>query len=88
MASADCFWPDPTTTASASAKQTGMRNEVAMSAIQTSLAALKLGSALASKLPYISPIAGLLLQVLTMRDVRVIHISSDSLISDECVTRK
>ena len=88
MASADCLWPDAITTASASAKQTGIRNEVAMSAIQTSLAALQLGSALASKLPYSSPIAGLLLQVLTMRDVRLIHISSDSPISDECVTRK
>ena len=82
------FGQHPITTASVSAKQTSMRNEVAMSAIQTSLAALQLGSALASKLPYISPIAGLLLQVLTMRDVRVIHISSDSPISDECVTRK
>ncbi|KAH9009314.1 hypothetical protein EDB84DRAFT_1204198 [Lactarius hengduanensis] len=39
-----------------------------MSAIQTSLAVLKDGSALAAELPYIAPIAGLLLQVLTMRD--------------------
>ncbi|KAI0297819.1 hypothetical protein B0F90DRAFT_1669281 [Multifurca ochricompacta] len=38
------------------------------SAIQTSLAALKEGSALASRIPYIAPIAGILLQVLTMRD--------------------
>jgi len=51
-----------------SARQIGTRNDVATSAVQTSLAALQEGSALAAKLPYISPIAGLLLQVLTMRD--------------------
>ncbi|KAF8264656.1 hypothetical protein EI94DRAFT_441388 [Lactarius quietus] len=39
-----------------------------MGAIQTSLAVLQAGSALASKLPFIAPIAGLLLQALTMRD--------------------
>ncbi|KAI0247890.1 hypothetical protein BJV78DRAFT_1363890 [Lactifluus subvellereus] len=39
-----------------------------MNAIQMSLAALKDGSALVAKVPYISPIAGLLLQTLTMRD--------------------
>ena len=76
MAFADLFWSDAITIVSASARQPGTRNEVAMSAIQTSLAALQLGSALASKLPYISPIAGLLLQALTMRDVRLTHISS------------
>lgn len=75
MAFADRFWPDGTTIASASTRQTDTRNEVAMSAIQTSLVALQLGSALASKLPYISPIAGLLLQVLTMRDARLTYIS-------------
>ncbi|KAI0294611.1 P-loop containing nucleoside triphosphate hydrolase protein [Multifurca ochricompacta] len=37
-------------------------------AIQLSLAALKEGSAFGSKIPYIAPIAGLLLQALTMRD--------------------
>ncbi|KAI9439180.1 hypothetical protein H4582DRAFT_121855 [Lactarius indigo] len=46
----------------------GTRNDLVMSAIQTSLAALKEGSSLATRLPYISPIAGLLLQVLTTRD--------------------
>jgi hypothetical protein len=40
-----------------------------MNAAKASLAALKDGSALATKVPYISPIAGLLLQVLTMTDV-------------------
>lgn len=39
-----------------------------MSAIQTSLAALKDGTTLAVNLPYIAPIASLLLQALTMRD--------------------
>ncbi|KAI9453852.1 hypothetical protein BJY52DRAFT_794436 [Lactarius psammicola] len=43
-------------------------DDIAMSGIQTSLAALKEGSSLAAKLPYIAPIAGLLLQALTMRD--------------------
>ncbi len=48
-----------------------------MGALETSLLALKDGTALAAKLPYIAPIAGLLLQALTMRDVlRVPHISS------------
>ncbi|KAI0297848.1 hypothetical protein B0F90DRAFT_1926773 [Multifurca ochricompacta] len=37
-------------------------------AIQLSLQVLKEGSAFASKIPYIAPIAGLLLQALTMRD--------------------
>ncbi|KAN0130489.1 hypothetical protein V8E53_011700 [Lactarius tabidus] len=45
-----------------------MHDDIAMSAIQTSLAVLKEGSALAAKLPFIAPIAGLLLQALTMRD--------------------
>ncbi|KAH9051387.1 hypothetical protein EDB83DRAFT_1309191 [Lactarius deliciosus] len=58
----------PATITSATARSIGTRNDVAMSAIQTSLAALKEGSALAARVPYISPIAGLLLQVLTMRD--------------------
>jgi len=43
-------------------------SDVAMSTIQTSLAVLQAGSSLAAKLPFIAPIAGLLLQVLTMRD--------------------
>ncbi|KAN0130487.1 hypothetical protein V8E53_011698 [Lactarius tabidus] len=43
-------------------------DDLAMNAIQMSLAILVTGSSLASKLPFISPIAGLLLQALTMRD--------------------
>jgi len=51
-----------------------------MSAIQTSLAVLKEGSSLATKLPYIAPIAGLLLQALTMRDARLTLIFSDDVL--------
>jgi hypothetical protein len=51
-----------------------------MSAIETSLAALKEASALAGKIPFISPVAGLLLQALTMRDASVPLISSSSFI--------
>ena len=42
-----------------------------MSAIQTALAVLMEGSSFATKLPFITPIAGLILQALTMRDARV-----------------
>ncbi|KAI0290394.1 hypothetical protein B0F90DRAFT_608080 [Multifurca ochricompacta] len=42
--------------------------DVAITTIETSLAALKEASSLMSKIPYISPVSGLLLQVLTMRD--------------------
>jgi hypothetical protein len=42
-----------------------------MSAIEASLAALKEASALASRTPFIAPVAGLLLQALTMRDASV-----------------
>jgi len=43
-------------------------DDISMSAIQTSLAVLQQGSALASNLPFFAPIAGLLLQALAMRD--------------------
>jgi hypothetical protein len=49
-----------------------------MSAIQTSLAVLMAGSSLASNLPFIAPIAGLLLQALNMRDVRLTLVFSDN----------
>lgn len=42
-----------------------------MGTVETTLAALKEASALAGKIPYIAPVAGLLLQVLTMRDASV-----------------
>ena len=51
-----------------------------MTAIQTSLAVLVTGSSLASNLPFIAPIAGLLLQALAMRDARVLYISSDKVL--------
>ncbi|KAI0247889.1 hypothetical protein BJV78DRAFT_1285190 [Lactifluus subvellereus] len=51
-----------------SSEQIGGRGDFAMNAIQTSLAALKDGSALVAKVLYISPVVGLLLQILTMRD--------------------
>ncbi|KAI9451693.1 hypothetical protein BJY52DRAFT_92279 [Lactarius psammicola] len=56
------------TTTSDLAWHISTHNDVAMGVIQTSLAALKEGSSLAAKLPYIAPIAGLLLRALTMRD--------------------
>ncbi|KAI9434855.1 hypothetical protein H4582DRAFT_746291 [Lactarius indigo] len=43
-------------------------DDITMNAIQTSLTVLKEGSSLATNLPFIAPIAGLLLQALTMRD--------------------
>ncbi|KAI0288101.1 hypothetical protein B0F90DRAFT_1820622 [Multifurca ochricompacta] len=46
----------------------GGYSAIADNAIQLSLASLKEGSALAGKIPYIAPIAGLLLQALTIRD--------------------
>ena len=74
----DYFWPDTITIVSALAREIGTPDDVAMGAIQTSLAVLQEGSSLAAKLPFIAPIAGLILQALTMRDARVTHISSDS----------
>ncbi|KAI9451691.1 hypothetical protein BJY52DRAFT_92123 [Lactarius psammicola] len=57
-----------TTVVSDPAWQISTHDDIAMSTIQTSLAALKEGSSLAAKLPFIAPVAGLLLQALTMRD--------------------
>jgi hypothetical protein len=57
-----------TTIISDTAWHISMGDDVAMNAIQTALAALKEGSSLAAKFPFIAPIAGLLLQALTMRD--------------------
>jgi len=58
--------PDP-----ASSEPIGGAGDISMSAIETSLAVLKEASALAATIPYISPVAGLLLQALTMRDASV-----------------
>ena len=68
-----------------SSGQTGGRSDVAMNAIQTSLATLKDGSALVANVPYISPIAGLLLQILTMRDVSILC-ASGIVHTDRCIT--
>ena len=78
IAFADCFWSDTTTVISDPAREIGTPDDIAMSVIQTSLAVLQEGSSLAAKLPFIAPIAGLILQALTMRDVRLTHISFDS----------
>ena len=55
----------------ASSGQISGRGDTAMSAIEASLAALKEASALARKIPFIAPVAGLLLQALTMRDASI-----------------
>ena len=73
----DCFGPDTITDVSDLALEFGNPDDVAMGAIQTSLAVLQEGSSLAANLPFIAPIAGLILQALTMRDARVTRISSD-----------
>ena len=75
---ADRFFPGITTVVSDQAWNIDTHDDTAMNAIQTSLAVLQAGSSLASKLPFIAPIAGLLLQALTMRDVRVPYNSSNN----------
>ncbi|KAF8271626.1 hypothetical protein EI94DRAFT_546509 [Lactarius quietus] len=57
-----------TTVVSDPAWNVDTHDDIAMNAIQTSLAVLQAGSSLAAKLPFIASIAGLLLQALTMRD--------------------
>ncbi|KAI0246909.1 P-loop containing nucleoside triphosphate hydrolase protein [Lactifluus subvellereus] len=52
----------------ASSEPIGGGRALAMTSIETSLAVLKEASALAEKIPYFSPIAGILLQAITMRD--------------------
>lgn len=53
-----------------SSKPIGGVGDITMGTVETTLAALKEASALAGKIPYIAPVAGLL-QVLTMRDASV-----------------
>ena len=74
---ADRSWSDTTAVVSDPASHIDTHDDMTMGTLQTSLAVLVAGSSLASKLPFIAPIAGLLLQALTMRDVRVIYITSD-----------
>ncbi|KAI0289026.1 hypothetical protein B0F90DRAFT_1826865 [Multifurca ochricompacta] len=52
----------------ASSEPIGGRVDLAIGVIETSLATLKEVSSLAGKIPYISPIAGIILQALKMRD--------------------
>ncbi|KAH9036412.1 hypothetical protein EDB84DRAFT_1482867 [Lactarius hengduanensis] len=77
----DCFWPDGTVVrASGLVWYIGTHGDISMGTIQTSLAALKEGSALATNVPFIAPIAGLLLQALTMRDARVTYTFPDDVL--------
>jgi hypothetical protein len=69
---AEFFWPGDSTIIHDPASHIDTHDDIAMSAVQTSLAVLVAGSSLASKLPFIAPIAGLLLQALAMRDARVL----------------
>jgi hypothetical protein len=62
MSFAEFFWPGDSTIIHDPALHIDTHDDIAMSAIQTSLAVLVAGSSLASKLPFIAPIAGLLLQ--------------------------
>jgi len=55
----------------ASSESIGDAGNIAMNTIQTSLEVLKEASALVEKIPYISPVAGLLLQALKMRDASI-----------------
>ena len=55
-----------------------------MNTIQTSLEVLKEASALVEKIPYISPVAGLLLQALKMRDASIRRPPSDVFILPTC----
>ena len=48
----------------------GGGKDVAMGVIETSLAALQTGSALVTNVPFIAPVAGLIIQALKMRSVR------------------
>ena len=67
--SADCLDPVPS-------ESIGGANDVTMGVIETSLAALQTGSALVANVPFISPVAGLILQALKMRSARLGLLSS------------
>ena len=53
-----------------SSESIGGGRDVAMGVIETSLAALQAGSSLVTNVPFISPVASLILQALQMRGVR------------------
>ena len=73
-------WPGDATTSDA-ASHVDVHDDIAMNTIQTSLAVLMTGSSLASELPFIAPIAGLLLQALTMRDARIPYSSFNNVLT-------
>ena len=58
-----------------------------MSAIKASLTALQVGSAFATKIPFIAPVAGLLLQALAMRDASRSLFPPMMTYSDDCELR-
>jgi hypothetical protein len=60
--------PDRGTAVFSPTRHISTHDDTAMSAIQTALAVIMEGSSFATKLPFITPIAGLILQALTMRD--------------------
>ncbi|KAF8261708.1 P-loop containing nucleoside triphosphate hydrolase protein [Lactarius quietus] len=62
------FLPAPLQNNSGDDDPIGGSADIAMSAIETSLTALKEASALVSRVPYIGPIAGIILEALKMRD--------------------
>jgi hypothetical protein len=62
-------WPNPASPASSEPNR-GI-GDATISGIEVSLSALKEASALTAKIPYISFVAGLLLQALTMRDASI-----------------
>jgi hypothetical protein len=74
----DRIWLGGTTIVSDRAWHIDSHDDISMNAIQTSLAVLQEGSSVASNLPFIAPIASLLLQAFTMRDVCVAHIPFDN----------
>ena len=62
----------------------GGAKDVTMGVIETSLATLQTGSALVANVPFISPVAGLILQALQMRGVRFRFLS----LYDSCVNNR
>ena len=78
MSFADRFWPDGPTVVSHSAWHIDTPDDISMNAIEASLAIIQEGTSLASNLPFIAPIAGLLLQALTMRNARATRFFSSS----------
>jgi hypothetical protein len=57
-----------------SSESIGGGSDLAMGVIETSLAALQAGSAFMTNVPFISPVASLILQALKMRGVRLRHL--------------